>query len=157
MENNKIKKSKNSKLIYTFIIIVVATIIFVICSIFLNSKMLVNSSKSLLNKKLIELTDEINNSCPYMIDEITRLDNCYIKDQKTIIYNYTIIGYNEKEMKNIFTNENIDKQKELLVNMVKTSLNFNFFKDNQINLEYIFKSELNDFIIAIKLPYELFI
>lgn len=156
--NNEVKNGTDKKknLIITFVIIAVATLAFIGGMILLNGESLNNSADELLNRKLVELTNELNKTTPYMIDKNTRLDNSIVKPGKTISYNYSVIGYSEEELKATFTAEVIEYQKGLLVNSVKTLPELQFFRDNEINLEYVYKTESGAHLATIKIPYSLY-
>ena len=158
LNNESIKTPNNKKnnLIVTFIIIIIATVGFVGGMIVLNKDNLQNTESNLLQTKLEQLSNEFNKKAPYMIDDVTRLDKCEAKENKTIAYYYTIIGIKDEEGKKIFTNEVIEEQKSILIKMAKTSKDLQFFRDNEINLQYIYNSENGTNLATIEIPYTLY-
>ncbi len=122
---------------------------------------LVEASKSAydseLESELKLLANEMNVMTPVMIDEITRLDNVEVKNHDTVVYNYTIIGYTYDEAKVVFHEVAQESQKELFIKTIKISSDFEYFRENKVNLEYSYKSEEGKYLFTIELPNELFI
>lgn len=61
------------------LLVIVTSIFFIQCS------------DNMAERKLREVADEINKSCPIKIDDITTLDSCQVLPNRTFRYNYTMV------------------------------------------------------------------
>ncbi len=109
---------------------------------------------SIFGNELKDMANELNETMPFMVDDITRADSVSIKGKDTVVYEYTVIGFTTDELKSIFTDEVVDAQKETLVSIAKTNADLEYFRDNKVNLEYIYSSEDNEVVATIEIGYE---
>jgi hypothetical protein len=141
VEDLKVKKTKRKFDIKTFIGFIIGFIImfFVTQSLF----------KPSIDKQLVEFANEINKTCPINIDEYTTLKNIAVLPNKTVQYNYVLVGIAKADVK-------MDTVKKYIfpgiLQNVKTNPGMKLFRDNKITYysdkngeyvtEYIVKPEM---------------
>lgn len=95
---------------------------------------------------MIQMSSEMNKSCPIMIDANTRLDNTVALANNTFQYNYTLIN-NEK------ATSDAKRMKEFLeptiVNIVKSNPELKFQRDHGTTLNYNYKDKNGVFLFNI--------
>lgn len=91
-------------------------------------------------------SEEINKRCPMVVDTDTRLDNTAAMDNPvTLIYNYTIVTFSKAEIEGEIASVK-EEMKKSLQNMVETSPDMKFFRDNRIPLKYSYKDKDGVFV-----------
>jgi len=102
-------------------------------------------------KALIEAANEVNKSCPAMIDGGTRLDSATVIVPKTFQYHYTLINY-EKEELDILELENMLEQS--IVNSVRISPEMKDFRDNKVVINFYYNDKNGDYLLHISVSPE---
>ena len=92
----------------------------------------VNTNTS-FEKVMVKTANEINQSCPIMVDSETRFDNVIVLPPSTFQYNYTLVNA-EIEAIDLIVFENLIKPD--LTNIVKTDPDLQAFRDNKITVNY---------------------
>jgi hypothetical protein len=96
-----------------------------------------------LDKVLIKEANELNKNCPFMVDQVTRLDNALVLPNKTFVYNYTLIGMDKSQV-------NIDTLKKYLepgiLNNIRTNPDMAKQREYRVTLVYSYKDEKGEFI-----------
>jgi hypothetical protein len=92
------------------------------------------------------VASEINKTCPFMVDENTRLDNTMSTSKSDFQYNYTLINHNKEEV-NVTELESFLKQQ--LINNIKTSPDMKFFRDNNITMGYNYKDKNGSYFLKL--------
>jgi len=139
------KKSETRKKILPIIIGIIAFGI----SFFAVQK-LFNNHQS-FDKAMMKAASEINESCPIMIDNDTRLDNTVAMPDNIFQYNYTLINLEKSKI-------NIEELKSYIepnvVNNVKTNPDMKAYKDNKVTMAYNYKDKNGEFILKINVTPE---
>jgi len=97
-------------------------------------------------KVMLEAAQELNQSCPMMVDEETRLDNSIVKGNDTFQYNYTLVNMEHSSV-NIIEMENY--LEPMIVNMVKTNPDLEIYRENKITMAYDYKDRNGQFLFRI--------
>ena len=135
VEDSKAKKSKRKFDIKTFIGFIIGFIImfFVTQSLF----------KPSIDKQLVEFANEINKTCPINIDQYTTLKNIAVLPNKTVQYNYVLVGIVKADVK-------MDTVKKYIfpgiLQNVKTNPGMKLFRDNKITLNYYYSDKNGEYI-----------
>lgn len=135
IEQTKIAKPKRKFDLKTFIGFIVGFIImfFVTQSFF----------KPSFDKQLVEFANEFNKNCPMNIDEYTTLKNVAALPNKTVQYNYILVGITKAEVK-------IDTVKKYvfpgILQNVKSNPEMKFFRDNKVTLNYYYSDKNGQFV-----------
>ena len=99
-------------------------------------------SKPSFDKRLIELANEINKTCPMMVDNFTRLDNTTVLPDKVFQYNYTLTTTLKSEVDtSIF-----GKIKLNAISNARTNPDMKDIRDNDLTLSYYYKDKNGVFI-----------
>ncbi|MBN2597392.1 MAG: hypothetical protein JXR82_11465 [Marinifilaceae bacterium] len=107
--------------------------------------------KTTFDKALIETASELNESCPIMIDNATRLDNAIALPDNVFQYNYTLIGMSKDSV-------NIEELKSYLeptiTNYVKTNPDMQSMRDNKVQMKYYYKDKSGVYLFTISVKPE---
>jgi hypothetical protein len=135
IEQTKVTKPKRKFDLKTFFGFVVGFIImfFVTQSFF----------KPSIDKQLAEFANEFNKTCPMNIDEFTTLKNVVALPNKTIQYNYILVGITKSEVK-------LDTVKKYVfpgvLQNAKTNPGMKLFRDNKVTLNYYYADKNGEFV-----------
>ena len=105
--------------------------------------------KPVFDTALTEIANEINKTCPFMVDNETRLDNTIALPKNVFQYNYTLISM-VKDSINIDGIKNYMEPR--IVNDVKTNSGMKFVRDKKVTVNYNYKdmTGVNLFTISVK-------
>ena len=124
---------------------IIAALIAVFLIIILVKQMFFNPATEKFLRKEVR---EINNSCPIMIDEDTRLDSANVSPDDTIRYHYTMV----KILKDSI---NIPRLESNLGTILKDSYKKNpeleSYRKHQVTMVYIYCDKAGDFVTKITL------
>jgi hypothetical protein len=99
--------------------------------------------KPSIDKQLAKFATEFNKSCPMNIDEYTILKNVAALPNKTIQYNYTLVGIVKEEVE-------IDTVKKYvfpgILQNVKTNPGMKLFRDNRVTLNYYYSDKNGEYV-----------
>lgn len=94
-----------------------------------------------------KLSNEINKTCPKMIDKETRLDNSVALSNRTIQYNYTLLNLEKESIDVDYLEQNF---KPILLNEVKTNPAIKKFRENKVTMSYYYKDKNGKFLFKLK-------
>lgn len=107
--------------------------------------------KPAFDKAMMEAANEINKSCPIMIDNATRLDNAIALPNNVFQYNYTVVTMLKDSV-------NIDELKNYLeptiINSVKTNPQMQTMRDNKVTVNYYYKDKVGVHLFTISVKPE---
>lgn len=112
-----------------------------------------NERSAALNQTLLELAREINTICPYMVDQVTRLDNASPMPDNAFQYNYTLINIDRASVDLAYIKNYLNTY---MVNMVKTSPDLQFFRDNSVTLIYSYKDMYGNFLTSLRVTPDMY-
>lgn len=99
-----------------------------------------------LNKKLIEMADNLNESTPAVLDQYTRFDSVSVTSDNIFQYYYTLINITNPQ-------ELLNKQKEEIINNMgeafTTDKSLRIFTENEVTLQYIYRDTTHNVIDVI--------
>jgi hypothetical protein len=98
------------------------------------------------DKVMMNAANEINKTCPLMVDKETRLDNAIALPENKFQYNYTLVNF-EKEALNI--EEVKGKIEPNIVNIVKTNPQMKIMRDNSTTVVYNYKDKNGVFLFEV--------
>lgn len=105
----------------------------------------------LYDKMLVETADEINRTCPIMIDNATRLDNTTALPDNAFQYNYTLVSM-VKDSINI--DELMNNLEPTVINYVKTNPDMKTIRDNNTTISYDYKDKYGVHLFKITIKPE---
>ena len=133
------KSRKNRKTISTIISVTIGFIVYFLV------KQFVFTPQS-IDKAMMKAASELNESCPIMVDQDTRLDNAVTLTDNIFQYNYTLVNLVKDS---IDLKAFKDSMKPLILNNVKTNPDLKFYRDNKITMAYYYKDMNGEFVSKI--------
>lgn len=106
-----------------------------------------------IDQQMMEMASELNKSCPIMVDQETRLDNCVALPNNMFQYNYSLVTLKKEYFDFQFFEENI---KPVIINTVKTNPQLKPFRDNNVTLIYYYKDVDGAFLTKFEVTPELY-
>ncbi|MEO6902126.1 MAG: hypothetical protein ABI315_03150 [Bacteroidia bacterium] len=107
--------------------------------------------KPVYDKAMMKIANEINKSCPVMVDSITRLDNAVALPGNVFQYNYTGINMVKESV-------DIEAMKNYLepttINFVKTNPDMQMVRDNKVTVNYYYKDKKGVYLFTISVTPE---
>jgi hypothetical protein len=138
-------KGKRNKILGTIVGIVVFGLAYVAAQQFFKSPS--------FDKALMEAAGELNKSCPFMVDQDTRLDNAMALPRNIFQYNYTLVNLDKSDV-------NIDTVKKyfepVLINNVKTNPDLKLYRDNKVTMAYNYKDKNGVFVLKINITPDVY-
>ncbi|BAX80635.1 hypothetical protein [Labilibaculum antarcticum] len=143
---NKTEKKKNTKGIKYWIGFAVFFTIFYVIGQFGGDKIMNLFREPAFDKAMMEIASELNESCPIMVDQETRLDNAIAMQDNKFQYNYTLVNVvkdsiNIEELKNNLS--------PTIVNFVKTNPDMKNIRDHETIVNYSYKDMTGVFLFTI--------
>ncbi|RTY99975.1 zinc ribbon domain-containing protein [Flavobacterium sp. RSP49] len=145
IEHLKVMKPKKKLDLKTLIGVVVGVVVglFVTQSLFQPS----------IDKQLAEMASVMNKTCPMNIDEYTTLKNVVALPNKTVQYNYILVGIIKAEVQ-------LDTVKKYVfpgvLQNVKTNPQMKFFRDNNVTLNYYYSDKNGEFVTQYAVKPEMY-
>ena len=102
---------------------------------------------------MIEVANQINKSCPIVVDQYTRLDNVVAMPANSFQYNYTLFNLAKEEV-----NLDIVKKyiKPTILNNARTSPQMKFFRDRKTTLIYYYKDKVGKFVYELSVTPDMY-
>jgi hypothetical protein len=94
---------------------------------------------------LVKMAEEINPMCPMMIDAETRLDTTAVFSNKTFMYDYTFINY-ENGMVDTTRVKNLIMPNA--IHAIKTNPGLKYFRDNKVTIKYNYKDKNGSYMFS---------
>jgi hypothetical protein len=99
-----------------------------------------------INKDLVEVANELNKSCPMMVDSITRLDNAVALPNNIFQYNYTLISIRKTDL----NPEELRMRLEPgMTNTIRTNPQLKYFSDRKVTMAYNYNDKNGEFVLNI--------
>jgi len=105
------------------------------------------------DKAMMEAASQINQSCPIMVDQETRLDNAVAMPGNVFQYNYTLVNL-VKDSIDISGLEGYIKP--VILNNVKTNPDMKGFRDNKVTMTYTYKDKDGVYITRINITPDMY-
>ncbi|MEA4935127.1 hypothetical protein SDC9_143030 [bioreactor metagenome] len=100
------------------------------------------------DKVLMQTASKLSESCPVMIDQVTRLDNVAALPGNIIQYNYTLVNW-AKDSINIKSFE--EYLQPMILNNVKTNPDLKTFRENKTTMAYYYRDMNGEFVAKISI------
>jgi len=97
------------------------------------------------DKGLVKMTEEINKKCPMMIDAETRLDITTALPNKTFMYEYTFINYENGMIDTTLMKNYIMPN---AINVIKTNPALKYFRDSKATVKYSYKDKNGNYMFS---------
>lgn len=104
-------------------------------------------------KQLATAIENLNHSCPYMVDDEVRIDSVNIIYGKTVQYYYTIPGAKKDDIDLTYV---LEELKPEAIRKIQTSPDLKLYRDNNIGLSYIYYDQEGVFIHRIDITPEMY-
>lgn len=109
--------------------------------------------KPSVDSQLTEIASEMNKSCPMRVDEFTTLKNVAALPNKTLQYNYVLVGSTKAEVQ-------LDSVKKYffpqLLQNVKTDPTMQLFRDNEVTLSYTYYDTTGEYVTEYVIKPEMY-
>lgn len=102
--------------------------------------------KPSIDKQMMEVASQINESCPIMIDSDTRLDNSVALPDNIFQYYYTLVNL---EKANINTEEMRNFLEPTIINFVKTTPQMEIQREYKTTINYHYRDKNGEFLLLI--------
>jgi hypothetical protein len=100
-----------------------------------------------VNDKVLKVTaDQVNKSCPVMIDNEIRLDSAEVLPNKVFKYNYTLVN---REKAGLNIDDIKQRMSPAIVDQVKASPQTKLFRDYNVTINYTYKDKDGVFLFTI--------
>lgn len=106
------------------------------------------------DKVMMKMASEMNESCPIMIDQATRLDNVAALPDNTLQYNYTLIGWVKDS---VDLNAFEAYMQPMLLNQIKTNPDLKIYRDHETTLAYSYKDMNGAFIQKFSISADMYL
>ncbi len=100
----------------------------------------------LIDKVLMESANEINKTCPIMLDSETRLDNTMALPDKVFQYTYTLVNWEKSSIDTVELKKLIEPQ---IINSVKTNPQMKYQRENKITMSFYYKDKNGLYVCCI--------
>ena len=111
----------------------------------------ISSRFNSIDKQLMRIAGEMNESLPMMLDSDTRINSVIAGTGKTMKYNMTLVNYAESELV-------IDELKEALaptiLNVIKTSPSIQPLRDEKVTFAYVYYDNEGVFLFELEFGHE---
>ena len=98
------------------------------------------------DKQMMSAASQINESCPIMLDQDTRLDNTMALPENTFQYNYTLVNM----IKDSIDIKGLEEYlKPNILNNIKTNPDLKAYRDNKVTMAYFYRDKNGEFVLKI--------
>jgi len=98
-----------------------------------------------IDKRLMEIVNEVNKVCPMMVDSLTRLDNTISVPPKTLQYNYTL-GFSKEDVDISILKNHLESN---VVNNARTNPDMQYIRNNNVTIQYYYKDYEGNYLFTI--------
>ena len=109
--------------------------------------------KPSIDEELAKVASELNKTCPMNVDESTMLKNAVALPNKTLQYNYLLIGITKSEVK-------IDTMRKYffpgILESVKSSPAMKGFRERKVTFNYYYMDKNGEFVMEYKIKPEMY-
>lgn len=125
----------------SFILFFIFSLLFVQC----------NPGDRDLNQKLSEMTRELNESAPVMLDQFTRFEEAAVTSDNVFRYHYTVLHTTNPDS---LLENRYQSLRESILTMLSTNADLRIFTENEVTMEYIYSDENQRVIRTIRINPE---
>lgn len=106
------------------------------------------------NKELVQIANEMNESCPIVVDSETRLDNVVALPNNVLQYNYTLVNYSQEQLDPDQLKAGMEPG--ILAN-ASTNPDMKMFRDNKTTLSYYYSDKNGAFVMKLVITPEMYV
>jgi ribosomal protein L37E len=99
-----------------------------------------------IDKAMMKVANEINKTCPIMLDADTRLDNTIALPNKVFQYNYTLVNWEKSTIDTVALKNYVEPR---VINDVKTNPQMQFQRDHKVTMGYYYKDKEGAYVCAV--------
>ena len=99
------------------------------------------------------IANEMNKSCPRLVDAETRLDTVTLPSKTVFQYNYTLINYEKTEIDTVKIKSNLEQN---IIQLIKTNPQMEYQRQNKVTMNYIYNDKNGDYLMSIIITPELY-
>ena len=99
-----------------------------------------------IDKVMAETAGMLNKTLPMMLDAETRGDNIMALPNKTFLYNYTLVNYENGMIDTVVTKNTLEPN---IINNIKTSPEMKYHRDNNVTFQYRYKDKNGNYMFSI--------
>jgi hypothetical protein len=111
------------------------------------------SMKPSPENELMQMANEMNKTCPVMVDAETQLDNGMAISKNTFQYNYTLVNM---ERAKIDTNEFKSYMLPNIIGPLRTNPQMKYFRDNKITMNYKYVDRKKEHVMIISISPDMY-
>ena len=104
-----------------------------------------------IDKALMEIANEVNKSCPVMIDSETLLKNAIALPNKTFQYNYMLVNMDKESIDTVEAKGYLEPY---IINSVRTIPEMQYFRDNKTIINYCYRDKMGNYVFTISVTPE---
>jgi hypothetical protein len=104
-----------------------------------------------IDKEMMNTANEINMTCPFMVDSETRLDNTLALPDNVFQYNYTLINVEKSKADTVSIKNYLEPN---ILNLVRTSPQMQYQRDHKWTLNYFYKDKSGLYLLLIRVTPE---
>lgn len=97
-----------------------------------------NSNEKVLNKKLVEMALNLNESAPVMLDQYTRFEEASVTPQNIFRYRYTVLNTTNPDS---LVENGLRSLRENIGREFSLNPDLRIFKENKVTIEYVYNDE----------------
>jgi hypothetical protein len=98
------------------------------------------------DKAMMKAASELNESCPIMVDQDTRLDNAIAQVDNSFQYNYTLVNLTKTDIEIDGFTAFLEEQ---ITTDVRTNPDLKIYRDNKVTMMYSYKDKNGEFVTKI--------
>ena len=98
------------------------------------------------DKAMMQAASELNESCPIMVDQNTRLDNAIALPGNVFQYNYTLVNLSLADIDVPTLTSSLTPH---LTNNVSTNPDLKSYRDHQVTMSYAYKDRHGKFVTKV--------
>ena len=104
-----------------------------------------------VDQTLLAISNNLNKTCPFNVDELTRLDNTTTFPGNIIQYNYTLFSIQKAEVN---VAKAMETMEPIIISKVKKDRDMKVFLDLHTTLRYNYRDLNGEYIFTLSIPYE---
>lgn len=140
------KKKTNKKGLKYYIGLIISIVIFSVAGKFGGEAIYGLFNNNSFDKVMMAAASEINESCPFMVDSETRLDNSIALPKNVFQYNYTLVNLLKETLDIVSL---IDQIEPSIINHVKTNPDMKFLRDNNATINYYYEDKEGVYLFTV--------
>ena len=101
-----------------------------------------------IDKNMMSVANELNKSCPFMVDSETRLDNTIALPDKVFQYNYTLVNVDKSQADTMNMKNYLEQN---IINQFKTNPQLRYQREHKWTMIFMYKDKHELYLLMVKL------